>query len=309
MKILKLLWYSGLFVFLGLILTQCKTTKPVNPETQQIDYSLASSLLWKIEGSDIQTSYLFGTIHLIDEENYFFTSAMASAFDSCKVLALEFDLEEAMDLGNLLDVFQQAFMRNDTTLRDLLSEEEYALVESHFKEIGIPILFLDRLKPMFLNIFGSNDFFSGGELRMEDFKSYEMELMSMAQSKQRSIEGLESVEYQMSIFDSIPYKAQADMLMQTIKSGQDDSEIMDTLFYYYKEQNLMKLDALINQDGPTRKYRRILLDNRNRNWIPIMVQLMKLESTFFAVGAGHLAGEYGVIHLLSKEGLKITPVY
>ena len=309
MKILKPFLYIALVVFATLAITQCKTTQSIPPVPQEESYALAPSLLWKIEGKDIETSYLFGTIHLIDAENYFFTNSMQSAFDSCHVLALEFDLEEAMDLGNLLDVFQLAFMRNDTTLQDLLSEEEYGLIEEHFKEMGIPILFLERLKPMFLNIFGSNEFFTGGELRMEDFKSYEMELMSLAQSKNFPIEGLETVEYQLSIFDSIPYKAQAEMLLQTIKSGQDDSEMMDTLIQYYRDQNLMKLDSLINQDGPTKQYRRILLDNRNRNWIPIMVQLMKQESTFFAVGAGHLAGEYGVVHLLNKEGLKISPVY
>ena len=52
----------------------------------------------------------------------------------------------------------------------------------------------------------------------------------------------------------------------------------------------------------------ILLNNRNKNWIPIMVKIMKDKPTFFGVGAGHLAGENGVIKLLRKKGYKVEAV-
>jgi uncharacterized protein YbaP (TraB family) len=52
----------------------------------------------------------------------------------------------------------------------------------------------------------------------------------------------------------------------------------------------------------------LLLDRRNRNWIPIMESAMKKSSTFFAVGAGHLAGSQGVLELLRKQGYKVKPI-
>jgi uncharacterized protein YbaP (TraB family) len=39
-----------------------------------------------------------------------------------------------------------------------------------------------------------------------------------------------------------------------------------------------------------------------------MPELMKTESTFFAVGSAHLAGELGVINLLRKAGYSVKPV-
>jgi uncharacterized protein YbaP (TraB family) len=39
-----------------------------------------------------------------------------------------------------------------------------------------------------------------------------------------------------------------------------------------------------------------------------MKNLMVEKPVFFAVGAGHLAGENGVIKLLRKEGYKLTPI-
>ena len=38
------------------------------------------------------------------------------------------------------------------------------------------------------------------------------------------------------------------------------------------------------------------------NWIPVISEKMQSGSIFFAVGAGHLAGENGVLDLLQKIG-------
>jgi uncharacterized protein YbaP (TraB family) len=39
-----------------------------------------------------------------------------------------------------------------------------------------------------------------------------------------------------------------------------------------------------------------------------MKEMMSQGSCFFAVGAGHLAGESGVIQLLKKENFLVEPV-
>jgi uncharacterized protein YbaP (TraB family) len=52
----------------------------------------------------------------------------------------------------------------------------------------------------------------------------------------------------------------------------------------------------------------VLLDNRNKNWIPIMQDNMAKRSMFFAVGAGHLNGPFGVINLLKKQGYRLSPI-
>jgi uncharacterized protein YbaP (TraB family) len=52
----------------------------------------------------------------------------------------------------------------------------------------------------------------------------------------------------------------------------------------------------------------VLLDNRNKNWIPIMQENMAKRSMFFAVGAGHLSGPFGVINLLKEQGYRLSPI-
>lgn len=301
----RLSWILGV-VFLvtgwGCKITQPSAIIPSSPKEE------ASSLLWKISGKEAQPSYLFGTIHMIEKEHYFFTAEMDSALTTSQGLALEIDLESAMDLSAQMGMLQQAFMKNDTTIKDLVSDEEYDLISNHFKEMGIPFMFLNRIKPMFLTIFADEDMFSGGSLKMDEIRSYELELVGKAKVQGMEVEGLETVEYQMGIFDRIPYKAQAQMLVQSISSSNEEEMMMDTLVHYYKMQDLEKLDELLNSDPTTKQYRSILLDDRNQNWIPIMSKLMGERKMFFAVGAGHLSGEMGVISLLKKEGYTLEPV-
>lgn len=296
-----------LVLIAGLLLS-CKTTSVPSQIKSTKDNSTAKSLLWKVDGKEKETSYVFGTIHLIHEDDYFFTQAMDDAFSRCSILALEFDLEDAMDIGSQMQLFQKAFMRGDTTLKDLLSEDDYKIVEMHFQKMGIPIFFLERVKPMFLTIFASEDLFGGGGLKMDELKSYELELLEKANSADMPVEGLETMEYQISIFDSIPYKVQADMLVESIEAPDDGGASLDTLIHYYKMQDLGKLDELINAESTTATYRTVLLDNRNINWIPVMEELMVRGSTYFAVGAGHLLGEFGVLQLLRNQGYQVTPV-
>ena len=57
-----------------------------------------------------------------------------------------------------------------------------------------------------------------------------------------------------------------------------------------------------------KKTKKIILDNRNENWIKQLPGLMEKESLFIAVGSAHLAGESGIINLLKKAGYIVKPV-
>ena len=52
----------------------------------------------------------------------------------------------------------------------------------------------------------------------------------------------------------------------------------------------------------------LLLYTRNRSWVQQMEPIMQEKSTLFAVGAGHLGGENGVLDLLRKKGYNLRPI-
>ena len=269
------------------------------------------TLLWEISGNGLsQASYLYGTIHMIGADDFFLTEKTKEAFQKSKRLTLEINMEEMMDMSNLMPLMMQSFMKNDTTLKDLLTEAEYSKVKAHFDKLGMPMMFMERIKPMFLSALGSEDL--ANMEQSGNVKSYEMEFVSMAKEKEMPLAGLETAEYQMSMFDSIPYKAQAKMLVESISANSGDEEGKDQfgeLVKLYKARDLYGLQEMLQSDDTgINEFQDLLLNNRNRNWIPVMKKMMKDEVVFFAVGAGHLAGEEGVVALLRKEGYKVKPI-
>lgn len=301
------------FLFVAFVLSSgCfKTTQKVNTT----EFSLVKrekSLLWQVEGKELQKpSYIFGTIHLISADNYFLNDETRWAFQKAESVAFEIDLEEMMDFSNLLPVLMNSFMPDGMTLKDLVSAEDYILVQQHFSERGLMLDWFERIKPLFLSaMVGQEGTLTMGQ-QQEASKSYELEFLEMAKASQKDIHGLETTEFQMSLFDSIPLKEQADMLVSTIKSPSDPAakNELDQLVQYYVDQDIHQLKNMIsNEDSPLADHDYVLIDKRNINWIPKIKDLMHQKSTFFAVGAGHLAGENGVLRLLEKDGYVVTPV-
>lgn len=273
---------------------------------------LERSLLWEISGNGLkEASYLYGTIHMIGKEDYFLTDETRASFDKAEQVVFEIDMEKMSNVFVQFSLLMQLFMDHGQTLKGLLSEDDYSLVKNHFDEMGLPMMMLERIKPLFLSVFASGDVdqegFSSG-----DVVSYEMEFMEMAKAQGKKTDGLETIEFQMSLFDSIPYKAQAEMLVESIKAeeNQDSGQSFQSLVEIYKSQDIEAMQESVDDgEAMTNEYESMLLTNRNSNWIPVMANMMQKKVCFFAVGAAHLGGKEGVIALLRQKGYTVRPLH
>lgn len=294
---------------LGFFIVSCDSSKQLtttNPP--EADAPLAKSLLWEISGQGIsQPSYLFGTIHIIDSDKYFLPKGTLEAIDNTDIMVFEIDMSEMEDMGAMAQIMMQAFMEDNTTIKDLVSPEDYQLISDHFSEMGMPFMMLERIKPMFLSVMG-------GDMDMEGMQSgaitsYELKFNEMAQSMNRETAGLETIEFQMGLFDSIPYTEQAAMLVETIKMGSSSNDQMEEMISKYLDQDIDGLASYISEEADDMSnFEDLLLVKRNENWIPQIRTLSSKRPAFYAVGAGHLGGPKGVIRLLRAEGFTVTAV-
>jgi uncharacterized protein YbaP (TraB family) len=283
-----------------------------------------TSLLWRITAPGVVApSYLFGTIHIIPAEDYFMPSTVIKALNDSKSVVFEIDPKEMSNPATLMGLMTKINMRNDTSLSDLLTAEQYTEVEEYFTAAGLPFFLFKRMKPMFLSAMVGQDMdamggLSGGEEPASGgMKSYELELSKIAEAGNKDVSGLESIEFQLSIFDSIPYRAQAVMLYDAITAdGDEDSPAasqLDALVNLYKRQAVAELaQTIMDESAGISNFEDLLLTKRNANWVPVIKSAtMKGDtgSSFYAVGAGHLGGKNGVIALLRAEGLVVEPVY
>lgn len=273
--------------------------------------ALDKALLWEISGKELsQTSYLFGTIHMIPKDDYFLPKGFEEAFESSSTLYLELDINEMSDMSKMMGLLEKCYMRDNKKLSDLLSEEDLKIVKTKIEDMGLPFFMFERMKPLFLSSMMMTDGANPMSGPDEKIKSYEFELMEKANTGKKPLKGIETMEFQLSIFDSIPYEIQAKNLVHSIQAEENKSDdSLKGLVELYKTQDIEKLvDAVEKSDEDMKPFLDLMLTNRNKSWIPTMKEAMKNNSCFFAVGAGHLGGEYGVINLLKKEGYKLKPV-
>ena len=282
------------------------------------------ALLWQIvteDGKD--TSYLYGTIHMIDAESFFMTETTKRTFGQSRSIVMEVDMEEMNNPMIMFQLLPAMMMPAGTTLKDLLDEEDYARVSAAFKQKLGPMAAMlnpDRIKPIIssqmLSLDGGGGLLGGGG--DGSTKSYEMEFMKMAKQADKDMGGLETIQFQMSLFDSIPYADQAKMLVDAVDAMEAEAKgetvengaaSMEAMVKLYTEQDVYGLHELIAAESEgVGNFEEQLLTKRNENWIPKIGDYMSKGKTFFAVGAGHLAGEKGVIALLRKEGYQVTPM-
>ncbi|MCB0528951.1 MAG: TraB/GumN family protein [Saprospiraceae bacterium] len=297
------LWLLPALAALG-----CTASKKMVYPADQIIPS-EKSLVWKISGNGLKKpSYLYGTIHLIPKSDFNLPESAREALDRVRRVAFEIDMKEMTNFRTQIGLMSKAFMPGGKTLKDLLPEEDYRFVKAKMDEKGLPGGFFERMKPMFLSTMFSSDE-DAAATTSDRMTSVEMELYRMTRRRDLESAGLETAAYQMAIFDSIPYEAQAKMLVETLRSTEGDQEGEGELakmiaLYLSQDINAMQTmigDSQYGMDG----YEDILLKNRNRNWIPIMGRLMREAPTLFAVGAGHLGGESGVVALLRREGYRV----
>jgi uncharacterized protein len=260
-----------------------------------------NALLWEISGNGLsKPSYLYGTIHMICAKDFFLSEQLKQKFSSTSKLYLEIDMDDpSMNMKML-----QLSMLKDKRLKDFFTENDYSKLNNFFKDsIGMPLTFLGTMKPFVLF-----SIITLKTLPCEKQESYEMTFVKMAKDQGKEVLGLETVEDQIKVFDEMPDTTQAQMLMSYVNNFDEQKKEFSKMIGFYKNQNLDSLYEQITSSPDIAGSEDALLYNRNQNWIPIIEKATKEEPVFFAVGAGHLAGDKGVINLLRKKGYTLTPV-
>ncbi len=266
-----------------------------------------NTLLWKISGGDLQKpSYLFGTMHLICADDIVLSDSLTKAIKGADNVYLELDMDNIMEMMGAMTKMK---MRNDTTLEQLLSKEEYEKVKTFFttKSSLLPFAMLETYKPL---LAASLIMQQQGESSCSNMISMEQLVMKEAKSNGVKIKGIETMQYQMSIFDSIPYGFQAKQLLRMVEEdGKESGKEMEKITDAYRKQQLSLMEEITkSEDIGIGSFTDILLYNRNINWANQLKLLMQGKSLVVAVGAGHLPGEKGLINLLRKAGYKVEPV-
>jgi uncharacterized protein YbaP (TraB family) len=277
--------------FSSILITQCFAQIPTE-----------KTLLWQISNNTTtKPSYLYGTIHLICPDKIAIDTVIKKAFNNSTQLFLEIDLDDPQMMAKAM---KGMMMPDSISLEKLVGKTNYDSMNIIFKsKAGIPLNVMGKAKPMLLMsaIFPA--------LLQCNPDGFEKHFQAMAKERHMPLNGLETIDYQMRVFDTIPYSVQADMLKSLLFNLDSTKKGFDEMLTVYLSKDVNGMQQLTVKDKDFGKYDALMLKNRNNNWIPVIAKEMAKEPTFFAVGAAHLGGINGVINLLRQNGFKVEPVY
>jgi len=262
-----------------------------------------NSLLWEISGNGLKNpSFLFGTFHLLCKDDIHFSDQLLKAVKSSNEIYMELDMD---DPSTMLSAMMYMNMRGDTTLADLYTPQEYERLKNYFSDtLKMPLAILQKAKPYFLVAL-----LYPRMMNCSSPSGVEEALVKIAKEDKKEIQGLETMQFQASVFDSIPYKWQAQELLKNIDSFSVNKNEFQTMLGFYKNQQMDSLKTMLGKsEFGSDKYDDLLLNDRNKKWVKKLDTIMKNESVFVAVGAGHLVGDMGLINLLKKQGYKVQPL-
>jgi len=287
--------------------SQPKENPPKEKEkgTGRFELGTDNSLLWQItkEGTK-DTSYVFGTMHMIRKEFFYFPQPLKDLIQAVDMVVLEIG-DELNDPTKALALMQ---LEEGKTFFDYFNkaQTDSILVWAEDKLGTSPTMFkmtFGTMKPIMIVMLASQ------MEMMKDSESYEKTILELIKEPKIKLVGLETVEDQIGVFDDFTDEEQTKMVMEAIKGDPESEALTEKMMQIYFRQNIDSLHILIREEGETiGSKEKELLTDRNSNWIPKIQKMIVNKRVFIAVGAGHLAGEDGVLELLRKQGYTLTPL-
>jgi len=253
--------------------------------------------LWKVADEDT-TIYLFGTVHALPGEVSWYEPHIAQALETSAELVTEVDMEDTAAMPNL--VAEMATLGDGRKLRELMGTEQRKAYEEVLVSLGLPVESFDGYKPWFAAITLSVIPLLNAGYETE----HGVEEVLLAKAPQTPRGHLETLEYQLSLFDALPIEAQFVYLDQVVVSAPQLTGQLDEMVRQWLTGDAAALAELMNaQETDPALYQRLITD-RNAAWaVWIDERLDRPGTVFMAVGAGHLAGAGSVQDQLKTRGI------
>ena len=282
-----------------------------------ITYSQAQ-ILYRISGKGLEKpSYIVGTYHLAPASFADSIPGMKTAIEGTQQVCGELDMMDAFKPENAARLMQSQMLPEGTTLSSLLTSEQLErLNKLLLEEMGSNLndeafaAQIDKMTPAALSTTLS---LSSYMKKVESFNPMELidnYFQMLALQNGKAVKGFETVDFQMGVLFGAPLEKQVNDLMCMVDHFEDTEEMVNLITTAYFSQDLTLIEEAMEQEskidcGTTEEDEDILINNRNRNWVELMPDMMAEQPTLFVVGAGHLCGEKGVLKLLEKAGYTI----
>ena len=186
-----------------------------------------------------------------------------------------------------------------------MGEELYAEAERAAEAADIPINLLAQSEPWLAAM--TVELMALYRIGFNPMYGVEMTMTDRAVRDGKPIEGLETVDEQLSFLDGLPLEVQNDMLLQTLRETTALREQIDDLVLAWRHGDIATLNSgLLESIAEESELHDVLIVKRNQRWVEAILEWLDDDQDYLVVvGALHLVGDDGVPTLLENHGLGI----
>lgn len=270
--------------------------------------SYAEVGLWQISKGDTR-SYLFGTVHVGDKQMQGLPDKVKKAIKNSDKVMVEVNLESLSPFQIQQRSMPFMLLKKDETLQSTLSPAVYKKVVDYFAAKQIDVALFERYAPWAVMVTILQLEYQ--RLGFSEANGIDKQVLSYAQQHNIPIGEFESLEYQLEMFSQLGQYSDA-MLQETFTQMADlDTYFLD-MITAWRNGDLKLLEHYYNTSFAEGEYgalaERLMIKERNNNWLKKLKQQMPQESLFIAVGALHLVERYGLITQLQQQGYSVTKI-
>jgi uncharacterized protein len=245
--------------------------------------------LWEIHGVK-NTVWLLGSIHLLQPQDSALPAQMLEAYQHADALYMELDPDDLAERIAEPDVTQLMLLPAGQTLDAVVGTRLYSQVQRHAAALGLGRDGLKFAQPWYAaNAIDLGYLIKAG---FDPAAGVERQIARLASADNKPIHALETAGQQLGYFAAMPPDQQRDFLRDTLR------ELPSTL---------RDARATVGDSRHSPDLEPMLVDERNRNWLPKLLELLDDERNYLVVvGALHIVGREGLLELLRQRGYRAT---
>ena len=259
-------------------------------------------VVFHVKGKSGGELWLAGSVHVLRPKDLPLPAVYEDAYAKVQQLVFEIPPSSIETPEAMAMIQKNALYLDGSKLKDHLSPAGYRKLTEYSKKASLPLEQLQLMKPwMLAQMIVMQEFTKQGfkpELGIDAF------FETKAAKDGKTVQGLETPEFQIGLFANLPAPQQEQMLTSTLDDLADAEEFIDRLVGAWKEGKPEKVSSIMNEamEGDPELGKAVLYD-RNKDWIaPIEKYLNSGTPTMVIVGAGHLCGKDSVVELLQSHG-------
>jgi uncharacterized protein YbaP (TraB family) len=264
------------------------------------------SSVWTIKGKH-NTVYLAGSVHALPKDHADFPPALERAYAAADAIVMEVDLDDLNPIEAVEFITTKGTLPPGRTLEQIVGDE-YPSVAALAASLDVPEVAIAKLEPwaaaMVLTQFALTKSGFDAELGID------MQLVGRARTDGKTIDGLETVADQLSVFDDRTFAEQTQFLLDSANDAPELSSDLYRLVAAWRDGDLAALEKeFLKERARTPALYDALLGARNRKWVPQIEALLDADRDYLVVvGALHFVGSDGLLELLRKAGHPALPL-